>query len=974
MPGGRGSGLAAAVKNPSRRRVELTRQSVSLESPRIVVRHHAWHSGHVHLARCRTMVRLGALIAVVGMALSFMVGTASASWPAALPSFATGMALDSAGNVYTSAFNPDDYNHDVLASAVQPDGKILIGGSFSGSFRRLNADGTPDAAFNANVKAAGVWGGIWNIAIQPDHKILITQSSTIRRLNADGTADLAFNTNAATLDVGDFGMYSLALQSDGKVLVGGVRYDDQNNATYYVKRLNSDGLPDTAFNTNAAALNLDFTVVSITQQGDGKILIAGGAWSTIPDDYSRAGRVMRVNADGTADSDTPFNANVTALALDGAVETLLVEAGGTILIGGEFTNGLKRLNADGTADGSTPLNANIATVAQDSDFNSVYAIAVQTDGSILIGGFISGCLMRLHANGTADTTFNGAVDLGYCGLGSSARVTSIQVQTNGTILAGGYITASLALLNANGTSDAAFGAVIYGMWHNGTLSKFLPDGTPAGGVWPITIGPSPRSLTTDGADNLYLVDSRTGTVSKFLPDGRAAGGNWPVTVGSSAGSVAIDPAGSVYVATNGGVSKYLPDGTRAGGKWPITMDSGILATDLDGNLLVSVSYELFAADPDASFVIKILPDGTPAGGNWPVRIGGHPGAMVVDPSGNVYTANSRPFFANAQAADDHVSKILPDGTLAGGNWPAPVGPCPYDITIDAAGNLYTSIYGCIRFPFTDVPVIAKVLPDGTVATGTWPIATDRAPSNILLDATGNIFATLSNNTVAKFTGAGPAPPATPTAATAVAGDSAATITIKPNPLSARHGAPSTYTVTTVQDASKRCVITVPATTCVITGLKNKTAYSFTTTARLLAWETRASARSNEITPRVQPPAAPTRIRWSTSSTTTTAGPFTATFEAAPDTAYTITATRISTRTTRAAKTARGTCTITTNQKTKKRTTSCSIRLKQAGTWRVAITPIYKGVKGTPATTTVRARPTPTPRPTAPTGITQPVTG
>ena len=219
----------------------------------------------------------GVLTLILFAALCLQANGASASWPATLPGLTSGMALDSAGNVYSSTYNPDDYDHNVLSSAVQPDGKILIGGSFSGSFRRLNADGTPDTAFNANVKAAGVWGGIWNIAIQRDRKILITQSSTIRRLNADGTADTAFNTNAATLDLGVGGMYSLALQADGKVLIGGARWDANYNSTEYVKRLNSDGVPDAAFNTNAAALHLDFTVVSITQQSDGKILISGGA-------------------------------------------------------------------------------------------------------------------------------------------------------------------------------------------------------------------------------------------------------------------------------------------------------------------------------------------------------------------------------------------------------------------------------------------------------------------------------------------------------------------------------------------------------------------------------------------------------------------------------------------------------------------------------------------------------------------------
>ncbi|MEI6624978.1 MAG: hypothetical protein WCO40_01405, partial [Thermoleophilia bacterium] len=786
------------------------------------------------------------------------------------------MALDAAGNVYTSASNPDDYYHDVLASAIQPDGKILIGGSFSGSFRRLNADGTPDAAFNANVKAAGVWGGIWNIAIQPDRKILITQSSTIRRLNADGTADTAFNTNAATLDLGDFGMYSLALQADGKVLIGGAKFGANYNSTNYVKRLNSDGVPDAAFNTNAALLNLDFIVVSITQQSDGKILITGGA--PRPSSNLSDGRVKRLNADGTADTGT-FNANVSALALDGSVNTLLVEPGGTILIGGDFTNGLKRLNASGTADGSTPLNANIATVAQDSDFFSVDAIAVQPNGSILIGGFIDGCLFRLHVDGTADTAFNSAINLGYCGNNSSKRVTSIQVETNGTILAGGYITEGLALLGANGTADAAFGAVIYAMWHNGTVLKVLPDGTLAAGAWPITVGPSPRDMAMDEAGNIYVANTRGDSISKILPDGTLAGGNWPIALASPPSSLAIDPLGAIYVATRDGAAKILPDGTLAGGNWPVTLTRSVdsfnsgraLALDTAGTVYVTTTYGFADSDPEGSNVAKILPDGTLAGGNWPVRIGGHPSVLAVDAAGNVYSANSRPFFSTTQPADDAGSKILPDGTLAGGNWPAHVGTGATEIVIDAAGNLYTSIYG---HPWSsDVPVITKVLPNGTVATGSWPIVPGRAPSSIMLNSAGDIFAALSNSTVAKFTGAGPAPPATPTAATAVAGDSAATITIKPNAISARYGAPSTYTVTAVQDVSKGCVITAPATTCVITGLKNKTTYSFTTTARLLAWETRASARSNEIVPRVTPPAAPTRLRWTT-RTPTTAGPFT----------------------------------------------------------------------------------------------------
>ena len=120
------------------------------------------------------------------------------------------------------------------------------------------------------------------------------------------------------------------------------------------------------------------------------------------------------------------------------------------------------------------------------------------------------------------------------------------------------------------------------------------------------------------------------------------------------------------------------------------------------------------------------------------------------------------------------------------------------------------------------------------------------------------------------------------------------------------------------------------------------------------------------------PASPTKIRWNTGTRTTTK-PITASFTAAASTTYTITATRNATRhlETRATRTARGTCKITTDKKTQKRTATCTIRLKKAGTWLVKITPTQHGISGTPATKTFKIR---TPRPAATTLPPQPVTG
>ena len=104
------------------------------------------------------------------------------------------------------------------------------------------------------------------------------------------------------------------------------------------------------------------------------------------------------------------------------------------------------------------------------------------------------------------------------------------------------------------------------------------------------------------------------------------------------------------------------------------------------------------------------------------------------------------------------------------------------------------------------------------------------------------------------------------------------------------------------------------------------------------------------------PRTPTKIRWNTGKRTTNQ-PITSRFTAAANTTYTITATSNTARSveTRATRTARGTCKITTDKKTQKRTATCTIRLKQAGTWLVAITPVQNGVTGMPATKTIKIR-------------------
>jgi uncharacterized delta-60 repeat protein len=110
---------------------------------------------------------------------------------------------------------------------LQPDGKVLVGGS--ASVVRLNSDGTQDATF-----VAGALNSLLlTTVLQPNGKVLIGGQFTqvgsqarhlVARLNSNGTLDTGFATFANALqDVGG-SVEALALQPGGKVLVGGIFY------------------------------------------------------------------------------------------------------------------------------------------------------------------------------------------------------------------------------------------------------------------------------------------------------------------------------------------------------------------------------------------------------------------------------------------------------------------------------------------------------------------------------------------------------------------------------------------------------------------------------------------------------------------------------------------------------------------------------------------------------------------------------
>jgi uncharacterized delta-60 repeat protein len=175
-------------------------------------------------------------------------------------------------------FNPGSgANGLVNAIAVQPNAKVLISGYFisvNGTNRhyiaRLNSDGNLDSSFDPG---DGSDYGINASALNPDGTVLIggafnivnaSISRGIARLRADGSFDTSFTPGSA-LGVGGE-VFFIAVQTNGQCVVGGkftTSYNAVNHAN--IARLNTNGSVDTAFNLGTGAND---SVLTVALQND----------------------------------------------------------------------------------------------------------------------------------------------------------------------------------------------------------------------------------------------------------------------------------------------------------------------------------------------------------------------------------------------------------------------------------------------------------------------------------------------------------------------------------------------------------------------------------------------------------------------------------------------------------------------------------------------------------------------------------
>lgn len=476
------------------------------------------------------------------------------SLPILLPSQARaqqGGSLDATFNpgapAISSFTNTSVFSGSVTGIALQADGAAIVGGNFSsangtsrGNIARVNAAGALDLTY---ANGTGFNDIVRTVALQNDGGALVgglfTQYdgqavSRIARLNADGTLDLAFNATTAGSGPNS-SVRTIALQADGNVIIGGFFTTFSNDGVAFVTanrvaRLNgADGTLDASFNSGVGA---DDSVEAAAVQADGRVII-GGAFNTF--NNTARSRIARLNADGTLDATfvTPFfNAPVRALA---------IQPDGKVLVAGDFamssngvtSRGITRLNADGSVD--------LTFVPGAGANNNVQTIALQGDGSFVIGGDFT-AVNNTAAVHVARLTDAGAVDATFAtGAGANATVRSAAIQADGNILLGGdfsqvnnVVEIALARLTATGAVDAAFNPGGQGFGFTATEVDAL-----AVSFNKIYVGGNFSSINGNGRHNIDRLNS-DGTPDAGFNPGQGTDGIVRVIVPDAFGGTSVD--------------------------------------------------------------------------------------------------------------------------------------------------------------------------------------------------------------------------------------------------------------------------------------------------------------------------------------------------------------------------------------------------------------------------------------------------
>ncbi len=664
-------------------------------------------------------------------------------------------------------------NGPVYASLVQPDGKLVVAGDFTGfpegtrvRIARFNVAGTLDPSFNLS---AWINGAATALAIQADGKILVGGAFTVvngvtrdrvARFNTDGTLDLSFNPGIGPNST----VNAIVVQPDGAIVLGGSFGNFDGDPPAYLVRVLPDGLFDPSF-----APRVNYTVWAIARTTAGQLLVGG--------DFTYVGgkirnHIARLNADGSLDPafDPGFGPNST-------VRAIAAQSDGKALVGGSFSDVagtghgyLCRLDSGGLVD---PTYVGTAT-------STVYALALQADGKVVAGGdftTISGApinrVARLLVDGTADPSF-------VVGAGAPGGVYTLALQSDGGVVVGGAFDhfdglnrqrlVRLAGRTKAGGGEFEFSATRFSVSEsqpnvtievrrNGSATQVASvdyktdngtanagDYAPQAGTLFFAAGETKKTFVVDLVPDTLVEDDETVLLSLSSPSGNAVLGgqrNAVLVIVNDDVSLTLGSADTGYSAMGTGAAVYAlavqPDGKLVvGGEFfgfgdgsrlriARLLASGAVDPSFNRSAWINAAVTTVAVQPDGRLLVggafslvngvtrnriaRLNADGTldtsfdpGVGPNSTVN------TLLVLPNGSILVGGS--FGAIDGEGSAYLARLLPNGDLDPTFQPA-LNSSVWALARSNDGKIwvggdFTSMYGTQRNR------VARLLPDGTL--------------------------------------------------------------------------------------------------------------------------------------------------------------------------------------------------------------------------------------------------------------------
>ncbi len=493
-----------------------------------------------------------------------------------------------------------------------------------------------------------------DVAVQEDGKVVVAGNAfngasgfdfAITRYNPDGSPDTSFGTGGRVITPVGAGSshddaYGVAVRADGKIVAAGFTDNEHTNIDFAAVRLNANGSLDATFDGDGKVITpvngeADYAV-DVAVQGN-KTILTGRSFKLSNNDFA----LVRYDNGGALD--TTFDADGKATldfssGSDDYGEDIAVEPGGKVVVAGSTgtTNNsstndfaVARFTADGLPDSAFSGDGK-ATVHFGTGGDNAYAVGIQEDGKIVVGGKAQGgsgddfALARFRANGSGDGEFDLdgrlTTDLG----GAGDWLWDLAVQDDGRIVVAGT--------SGNSSSHANF-----------ALARYNPDGSLS------------TSFDHDGKTQTDFADSSDeGRSVALQEDGRIVVAGLSNSVGNNDFAVARYFGGNDATPprVKAPAQSLAAPGTLGAADVPVKLSWS--ATDAEGDV---TAYALQRSTDGGPYEDVVLPDATATTSTLALESGHNHRFRVraTDDNGNRSVWKYGPRFALAAAQENDPS-------------------------------------------------------------------------------------------------------------------------------------------------------------------------------------------------------------------------------------------------------------------------------------------------------------------------------